>query len=257
MRHSPVWIDDSNFTIADTEFFMAHSPAELKRLQTTNNRFLLGKTRHLVEKSVAIGEIEDIKNIVDLGIYKGGSIALYALLFMPIKLVGIEYAEEPIEALENFIKNKNFQQQISTYYGVNQADSQRLNEIIKMEFGGADLDLVIDDASHQYSETKSSFETLFPKLRPGGIYIIEDWGWAHWAGDEWQNGQHFPKTSPSLTNILIEISMLCASRPDLVESLHIEHSLITVRRGSAKFEAGDFTLDRECLNRGKKFIPIM
>lgn len=35
-----------------------------------------------------------------------------------------------------------------------------------------------------------------------------------------------------MTNLLIEISMLCASRPDLVASLQVEHSVITVRRGN-------------------------
>ena len=41
---------------------------------------------------------------------------------------------------------------------------------------------MIDDASHMYEHTKVSFETLFPLLRPGGQYIIEDWSWACWSG---------------------------------------------------------------------------
>ena len=45
-----------------------------------------------------------------------------------------------------------------------------------MEFDGR-LDLVIDDASHELHATKASFETLFPLLRSGGWYIIEDWIW--------------------------------------------------------------------------------
>jgi hypothetical protein len=44
----------------------------------------------------------------------------------------------------------------------------------------APLDLVIDDASHIYGPTKASFQALFPLLRPGGLYLIEDWAWAHW-----------------------------------------------------------------------------
>jgi hypothetical protein len=38
---------------------------------------------------------------------------------------------------------------------------------------------VIDDASHIYEPTRASFETLFPYLRPGGLYIIEDWQWSY------------------------------------------------------------------------------
>ena len=35
---------------------------------------------------------------------------------------------------------------------------------------------MIDDASHLLDPTRSSFDVLFPLLRPGGVYVIEDWG---------------------------------------------------------------------------------
>ena len=257
MSHTPIWINDARFTLADAEFLMMHNPEDLNRSQTTEERFLLGKTRKLVTNTVAMRDSENIRQIVDLGIYKGGSVALYALLFEPLKLVGIEYVKEPVQPLENFITKRGLQEQIRTYYGVNQSDSKRLRKIVDAEFNGVMLDLVVDDASHFYAETKSSFETLFPMLRPGGIYIIEDWGWAHWAGDEWQKSKYFPAKSPSLTNLLIEIAMLSASVPDLVASLQVEHSVITVRRGSAQFDQGQFKLEQKYLNRGNKFNPVM
>ena len=36
------------------------------------------------------------------------------------------------------------------------------------------FDLIIDDGSHYCSEQQSSFEWLWPKLRKGGYYIMED-----------------------------------------------------------------------------------
>ena len=36
------------------------------------------------------------------------------------------------------------------------------------------VDLVIDDASHDSLHQKIAFETIFPFLSAGGIYIIED-----------------------------------------------------------------------------------
>ena len=53
-----------------------------------------------------------------------------------------------------------------------------MGEIVTREFDRA-IDLVIDDASHVYEPTLASFETLFPHLRPGGLYIIEDWQWSY------------------------------------------------------------------------------
>lgn len=36
------------------------------------------------------------------------------------------------------------------------------------------IDVIIDDGSHKLEEQLKSFEVLFPKLNPGGLYIIED-----------------------------------------------------------------------------------
>ena len=36
------------------------------------------------------------------------------------------------------------------------------------------VDIVIDDGSHILDEQLSSFKALAPKVRPGGLYVIED-----------------------------------------------------------------------------------
>ena len=41
----------------------------------------------------------------------------------------------------------------------------------------SDLDIIIDDASHASHHQQNAFLTLFPKLRSGGLYIIEDLRW--------------------------------------------------------------------------------
>ncbi len=39
------------------------------------------------------------------------------------------------------------------------------------------LDIVIDDASHASHHQQNAFLEIFPQLRPGGLYIIEDLRW--------------------------------------------------------------------------------
>lgn len=46
-----------------------------------------------------------------------------------------------------------------------------------LEFGdivGNDIDFVIDDASHRFPDQVLSFLYFYPKLKNGGIYIVED-----------------------------------------------------------------------------------
>jgi predicted O-methyltransferase YrrM len=47
--------------------------------------------------------------------------------------------------------------------------SQPIKELENIEF-----DLIIDDASHLCSHQQKTFEMLYPKLKSGGYYIMED-----------------------------------------------------------------------------------
>ncbi|HDM77296.1 MAG TPA: hypothetical protein ENG51_12645 [Deltaproteobacteria bacterium] len=52
------------------------------------------------------------------------------------------------------------------------------------------FDIIIDDASHIGELTKIAFWHLFDNhLKPGGLYVIEDWGTGYW--DDWPDGKRF------------------------------------------------------------------
>ena len=250
------WISDEECLISDTSFFMAVDLETIHAVNTSDDRFLLVKNRPLVENIFNRADPKLAKNIVEIGIFKGGSIALYALVYKPTRLVGIEYATKRVEALDNFIAKRGIAESVRLHYGVDQSDRARVRNIIEEEFGGEALDLVVDDGSHHYEKTKSSFETIFPYLRQGGVFVVEDWGWAHWAGPIWQECQAFPAQDPSMTNLLLEVCMLAASRPDIVSHVEVEPSLFRVTRGGGEVEPG-FSLGDFYLNRGKPFVPVM
>lgn len=130
---------------------------------------------HMVERYEQLLARFPRPRMVELGISQGGSVALLALLARPEKFVAIELAAEPVVPLVDALRERGMADTVKPYFGVDQADTVRLREIVAREFGDAPLDLVIDDASHRYDETVASFEVLFPLLRPGGSYVIEDW----------------------------------------------------------------------------------
>ena len=233
-RLNPHWVDEKQMAIGDVSFVVTFDLDDLKSYDSSSKRFLLGKARPMVDAMVEIRDHEDIRTIVDLGIFKGGSVALYAKLFDPEKLVAIEILPDPVPALSEFIAREGLDARVKPYYGVSQADAARVEAILASEFRDQDVDLVVDDASHYYSETRASFNLIFPYLRPGGIYVVEDWGWVHWAGDTWQKSEAFPQFLPALSNLLVEVCMLCASRPDLISSVHVTASTFVIRKGDAR-----------------------
>ena len=57
---------------------------------------------------------------------------------------------------------------------------QALKSIAHENFKDQPLNLVHDNTSHFYEPAKSSLNVFLSLLRPGGVYLIEDWAWAHW-----------------------------------------------------------------------------
>jgi hypothetical protein len=68
-----------------------------------------------------------------------------------------------------------------------QADTEFLSRVAEQTAPGG-FDIIIDDASHVGELTKIAFWHLFDKyLKPGGIYVIEDWGTGYWG--DWPDGK--------------------------------------------------------------------
>jgi hypothetical protein len=131
-----------------------------------------------------------------------------------------------------------------------------MGTILENEFPERDIDLVIDDASHFYEETKAAFNIVFPFLRPGGLYVIEDWSWAHWQG-EWQESEnHFADKRP-LTNLIFELTMACPSQPDIISDVSITRAMAFIKRGRGNLNREEFDISDLYLTRGKPFKPIL
>lgn len=124
-------------------------------------------------------------NILEVGIFRGGSTLLFSKYFSRSRILGVDVQDPPAEFYDE-IARAGLSDRVRVAL-VSQADPPGVATAIDSYFGGEPLDLVIDDASHLYFETRSTFETVFgPYLRPGGSYVIEDWGCGYWP--MWQDG---------------------------------------------------------------------
>lgn len=261
-KHKPTlnWINDFNLTIQNVNYTLSIETVELQTGTSTPNCFLLGKSKRMVEKVIDIANSFSNPNVFEIGILHGGSVVLYDQILRPNKIVAIEYSNHIIQPLTKYINEHNKNHIIKPYFGVNQADALAMSKILDVEFSEKNIDIVFDDGAHLYAETKAAFNTCFPYVKPGGYYCIEDWGWAHWPGDYWQKGgNEFLADKIPMSNLIIELLILSASRPDLIESIVIDgfrdSSMAIIKRGTAIIHEEKFNIDSYCLTRGETFIP--
>jgi predicted O-methyltransferase YrrM len=196
--------------------------------------------------------------VVELGIYQGGSVALIALLAKPRKLVAFELDQPPVEALLELVRERGLGDVVRPYFGVDQADKERLGQVLAEELGDEPLDVVIDDASHLYEPSVASFEALFPRLRPGGAYVIEDWTAPDllattvaralrdpvWASehDRIREGLADLPLSVPISRMALELALACAQGSSAVEDVVLDRQWITVHRGEQDLDPTSFRL---------------
>jgi len=236
------WSSDEELRIGDTEFRVA----PFGRSKSTPHRFTLLKNRQMVDAYVHLADQLAPRNIVELGIYAGGSTALLELLMRPAKLVAFELADERIPALDEFLRRHGAADRVLPCYGVSQADAGAVLPMLRDHVEPGQLDLVIDDASHDLELTRQSFNLLFPLLREGGAYVIEDWGWGHFEFARERPG-------PSLAKLVLEVVLSLPYSQDLVADVSINRYWAIVRRGAADVPAS-FDISNHVSGRGRQLL---
>ena len=103
--------------------------------------------------------------LLELGVFGGGSLKLWDEYFPHGSVFGIDRNIAPALRGQTSIR----------YFIGNQQDTAFLDHVAgKVASDG--FDIIIDDCSHIGELTKISFWHLFENhLKPGGIYVIEDW----------------------------------------------------------------------------------
>ena len=111
--------------------------------------------------------------LLEIGVQSGASLRMWKHYFPKAEIYGLDFYD--LSVME--------EDRIKIYKG-EQNDWDLLDRVIL----SGPFDIVIDDGSHQNPDIMSSFEYLFPRMKPGGIYVIEDttctyWGDTHNVGE--------------------------------------------------------------------------
>jgi predicted O-methyltransferase YrrM len=195
------------------------------------------------------------RSILELGIFQGGSYVLLDKLFKPRRMSAVEISPQPVEPLLRYIEAMEGR---FVHFSTSQCDREILGQIVRDELAD-ELDLVVDDASHTYEQTKAAFEFLFPLLRPGGAYVIEDWSWAH--APRYQSPDAPLAKRRALSNLLFEQIMLMGST-SLIAEIRVWKFLYLIRKTETAFgrsEAGKVeggSIFDQILSRGREWSLI-
>jgi hypothetical protein len=98
---------------------------------------------------------------IEIGVFKGASVAMWGDYFPNATIVGIDYKADCAQYASN---------RVNIEIG-NAADTDFLRSVVN-KYGAPTI--VIDDGSHRWDHQIIALQTYFPLLKPGGHFVIED-----------------------------------------------------------------------------------
>jgi demethylmacrocin O-methyltransferase len=202
---------------------------------------------HLRDRAVRLLEIG--VGGVEFAKVGGASLAMWADYFPNGRILGIDL----------FPKEMTFGPRISVERG-SQDDAAFLT---RMSAEHGPFDIVIDDGSHYPAQVSASFDTLFPLLADGGLYVIEDVQTTFWpefggsldGGDTMRLAQTILK---HLNHAEIQIVQPDRPVPDVarsIRSFRAWHNLFVVEKGDNTEPSNfDLRLDNDHAARALRTI---
>jgi hypothetical protein len=108
-----------------------------------------------------VGEIGPAGHVCELGIWRGNSLYMWQQLFPDGLVVGVDCRDFGLAPA-------------GTHSVISDQASKTLPGKLE-ELSPDGYDLIVDDASHSGTLTMQSWVNLWPLVKPGGWYVIEDW----------------------------------------------------------------------------------
>ena len=101
--------------------------------------------------------LDDVNVLVEIGVYQGDGMRLFQEYYPKARIIGIDLLPRP-EGLEDHFEYHQMAQ-----------ESPSVADVC------ADADIVVDDCGHNPVHTQQTFDLVWPRLKVGSVYFIEDW----------------------------------------------------------------------------------
>lgn len=121
-------------------------------------------------------------SVVEIGVFFGSSINMWEQYFSTAIIHGVDsfrghqgngsWFQNPKQYWNEWLQSERLQKRIKLHE-VDQADVAQL-QAFRKRMGDGTCDMILDDASHLMKDQQQTFGALFPLVKPGGLFIIED-----------------------------------------------------------------------------------
>ena len=118
---------------------------------------------------------KNVKNVLEVGVWMGGSIKLLNDYFENATIYGIDIMDNVYQEVKHIKESKN----IKLYLNNNGYDS----DFVHKTFGNIKFDILIDDGPHTLESMKAFIKLYLPLLSNIGILIVEDVKSLEWISE--------------------------------------------------------------------------
>jgi hypothetical protein len=244
---------DDGFWLNGIHFIIEYGP-RANTLVVDFPSFVLMKSEGMLAEYDRQLKSRSIENMLELGVMRGGGTAYFNTVFKPKRHLAVDYFKQETglpklvdmvarEKRELYVRQDMGQQQTEEIIGLFE-DTFKTN---------ATFDFIVDDASHAYELSLASFNGLFPRMRPGGIYAIEDWGWAHWA--HFQDPSRQDYTAPALSNLVTHCVLAMTAGGSGISRVEITADTAFIHRDDTLIKK-PLEIERAYPTRGRS-IPVI
>jgi predicted O-methyltransferase YrrM len=244
----PTLIDDGGIIVRarDIELHLWEGTRQVPA-SDTHRIYLLKDRRFLTALADMLDRVTPAPTrIIEIGAFAGGSAIYWAERYAVERLTAFEMAPAA-PFLTQYIERHGLTDSLRVHFETRQEDVAALMQAVDQDFAGQAVDAVIDDASHQYKETRTSLETLLPFVRNGGVYVIEDWAWGHhknWRTEWWAE-------APLMSPLLSELMLICGTGRGVIDRIEIDPNFAAIWRGHVPLPTdGSFRLTDHYVARG-------
>jgi hypothetical protein len=98
---------------------------------------------------------------IEIGVFKGASVAMWGEYFPKATIVGVDYTPECAQYASDRVNIE-----------IGDASNPEFLKSLVKKYGAPTI--VIDDGSHRWDHQILALQTFFPMLKPGGHFVLED-----------------------------------------------------------------------------------